>query len=123
MHEPGSSERCDSEVVEEVAEFDRRVDHGMCVAAELGRRPDGSILSREQEVADGETASSRRNCAVNRAFEPVVGCHLPPYRKIHGITHDESVNQSVSQSPNYLMFETIIAGIIVNVSWVNDLLV
>lgn len=96
MHEPGSSERCDSEVVKEVAEFDRRVDHGICVTAELGRRPDGSILSREQEVADGETASSRRYCAVNRAFEPVVGCHL--YKKIHGITHDESVNESVSQS-------------------------
>lgn len=99
MHEPGTSERCDSEVVNEVAEFDRRVDRGMCVAAELGRRPDGSILSRVQEVADGETASSRRYCAVNRAFEPVVACHLLPYKKkIHGITHDESVNQSVNHS-------------------------
>lgn len=117
MHEPGTSERGDSEVVNEVAEFDRRVDRGMCVAAELGRRPDGSILSRVQEVADGETASSRRYCAVNRAFEPVVACHLPPYKKIHGITHDESVNQSVSHRI------TRIAGIIVDVSWVNDLLV
>jgi hypothetical protein len=36
---------------------------------------------------------------------------------------NQSMSQSVSQSPNYLMCETIIAGIIVNVSWVNDLLV
>lgn len=99
MHEPGSSERCDSEVVNEVAKFDRRVDRGMRVAAELGSRPDGSIPGREQEVADGETASSRRHCSVNRAFEPVVARHLPPYKKIHGITHGESVSQSVTELP------------------------